>query len=133
MAPSKTVAKTPYEIWHGKPASYKYLRVWRSPAYIKRLVGDKLESRSSLYRFIGYPKKTAGYYFYNPSEQKVFVSRNAVFLENNFPPDTRREELLLEETSEVTSQATITSSSVPMVPNENNPILWRSIRVSQPP
>ncbi|KAL0288030.1 UNVERIFIED_CONTAM: Retrovirus-related Pol polyprotein from transposon TNT 1-94 [Sesamum calycinum] len=80
-APSKTVAQTPYQIWHGKPASYKYLRVWGSPAYVKRLVGDKLDSRSSLCRFIGYPKETAGYYFYDPTEQKVFVSRNAVFLE----------------------------------------------------
>ncbi|KAL0386235.1 UNVERIFIED_CONTAM: Retrovirus-related Pol polyprotein from transposon TNT 1-94 [Sesamum radiatum] len=51
MAPSKTVAQTPYQIWHGKPASYKYLRVWGSPAYVKRLVGDKLDSRSSLCRF----------------------------------------------------------------------------------
>ncbi|KAL0292537.1 UNVERIFIED_CONTAM: Retrovirus-related Pol polyprotein from transposon RE1 [Sesamum radiatum] len=31
MAPSKSVSQTPYEIWHGKPASYKYLRVWGSP------------------------------------------------------------------------------------------------------
>ncbi|KAL0396323.1 UNVERIFIED_CONTAM: Retrovirus-related Pol polyprotein from transposon RE2 [Sesamum calycinum] len=37
MAPSKTVPQTPYEIWHGKPASYKYLRMWSSPAYVKRL------------------------------------------------------------------------------------------------
>ncbi|KAL0290088.1 UNVERIFIED_CONTAM: hypothetical protein Sradi_7057500 [Sesamum radiatum] len=42
------VPQTPYEIWHGKPASYKYLRVWGSSAYVKRLVGDKLDSRSSL-------------------------------------------------------------------------------------
>ncbi|KAL0402176.1 UNVERIFIED_CONTAM: Retrovirus-related Pol polyprotein from transposon TNT 1-94 [Sesamum latifolium] len=48
IAPSKSVPQTPYEIWHGKPASYKYLRVWDSPAYVKRLVGDKLDSRSSL-------------------------------------------------------------------------------------
>ncbi|KAL0427629.1 UNVERIFIED_CONTAM: Retrovirus-related Pol polyprotein from transposon TNT 1-94 [Sesamum latifolium] len=41
IAPSKSVPQTPYEIWHGKPASYKYLRVWGSPAYVKRLVGDK--------------------------------------------------------------------------------------------
>ncbi|KAL0387629.1 UNVERIFIED_CONTAM: Retrovirus-related Pol polyprotein from transposon TNT 1-94, partial [Sesamum radiatum] len=27
IAPSKTVAQTAYQIWHGKPASYKYLRV----------------------------------------------------------------------------------------------------------
>ncbi|KAK4382398.1 Retrovirus-related Pol polyprotein from transposon TNT 1-94 [Sesamum angolense] len=31
-------------------------------------------------RFVGYPKETVGYYFYDPSEQKVFVLRNAVFL-----------------------------------------------------
>ncbi|KAL0290254.1 UNVERIFIED_CONTAM: Retrovirus-related Pol polyprotein from transposon RE1 [Sesamum calycinum] len=81
IAPSKTVAQTPDQIWPCKLASYKYLRVWGSPAFVKRLVGDKLDSRSSLCRFIGYPKETAGYYFYDPSEQKVFVSRNAVFLE----------------------------------------------------
>ncbi|KAL0409652.1 UNVERIFIED_CONTAM: Retrovirus-related Pol polyprotein from transposon TNT 1-94 [Sesamum radiatum] len=62
---------TPYEIWHGKPVSYKYLKVWGSPAYITRLVGDKLDSRFSLCRFIGYPKETAGYYFYDPAEQKI--------------------------------------------------------------
>ncbi|KAL0434188.1 UNVERIFIED_CONTAM: hypothetical protein Slati_2753100 [Sesamum latifolium] len=61
ISPSKSIPQTPYEIWHGKPASYKYLRV-----------------------FIGYPKETAGYYFYDPAEQKVFVSRNAVFLEKVF-------------------------------------------------
>ncbi|KAL0355509.1 UNVERIFIED_CONTAM: hypothetical protein Sradi_3997800 [Sesamum radiatum] len=60
MAPSKTVAQTPYQIWHGKPASYKYLRVWGSPAYVKRLVGDKLDLRSSLCRFVGYPKENCG-------------------------------------------------------------------------
>ncbi|KAL0285857.1 UNVERIFIED_CONTAM: hypothetical protein Scaly_2806900 [Sesamum calycinum] len=27
MEPSKTLPQKPYEIWHGKPASYKYLRV----------------------------------------------------------------------------------------------------------
>ena len=33
----------------------------------------------------GYPKETRGYYFYNPTEQKVFVSRHATFLEKEFP------------------------------------------------
>ncbi|KAL0453623.1 UNVERIFIED_CONTAM: hypothetical protein Slati_1340400, partial [Sesamum latifolium] len=70
MAPSKTVPQTLYEIWHGKPASYKYLRLWGSSAYVKRLVGDKLDSRSSLCKFVGYPKEIAGYYFNDPSEQK---------------------------------------------------------------
>ncbi|KAL0286339.1 UNVERIFIED_CONTAM: hypothetical protein Sradi_7150600 [Sesamum radiatum] len=53
IAPSKSVPQTPYDIWHGKPTSYKYLRVWDSPTYVKRLVGCKLDLRSSLCRFIG--------------------------------------------------------------------------------
>ncbi|KAL0416234.1 UNVERIFIED_CONTAM: Retrovirus-related Pol polyprotein from transposon TNT 1-94 [Sesamum latifolium] len=100
MAPSKTMPQTPYEIWHGKPTSYKYLRVWGSPAYVMRLVGDKLDSRSSMCSFVGYPKKIVGYYFYDPSEQKIFVSRNTVFLEKVFPADIRRDEVLFEESSE---------------------------------
>ncbi|KAL0293565.1 UNVERIFIED_CONTAM: Retrovirus-related Pol polyprotein from transposon RE2 [Sesamum calycinum] len=121
-----------YQIWHDKPASYKYLRVWGSPAYVKRLVGDKLDSRSSLCRFIGYSKETAGYYFYDPSKQKVFVSRNAVFLERGFPTDTRRDELLLEESSEA-PQSNAGKSSVPDVFTDNVPILRRLAKVPQPP
>ncbi|KAL0329306.1 UNVERIFIED_CONTAM: Retrovirus-related Pol polyprotein from transposon TNT 1-94 [Sesamum radiatum] len=132
IEPSKTVAQTSYQIWHGKPASYKYLRVWGSLAYVKRLVGDKLDSRSSLCRFIGYPKETAGYYFYDPTEQKVFVSRNAVFLERGFPTDTRRDELLLEESSEA-PQSNVGTSFAPDVSTDNVPILRRSARVPQPP
>ncbi|KAL0361343.1 UNVERIFIED_CONTAM: hypothetical protein Sradi_3818800 [Sesamum radiatum] len=47
--PKENVAQTAYQIWHGKPASYKYLRVWGSPAYVKRLVGDKLDSLVLVY------------------------------------------------------------------------------------
>ncbi|KAL0445874.1 UNVERIFIED_CONTAM: hypothetical protein Slati_1715300 [Sesamum latifolium] len=75
IAPSKSVPRTPYEIWHGKPASYKYLRVWGSPAYVKRLVGDKLDSTSSLCRFIGYPKETVGYYFYDPERRRSILEK----------------------------------------------------------
>ncbi|KAK4394175.1 Retrovirus-related Pol polyprotein from transposon RE2 [Sesamum angolense] len=50
MAPSKMAPQMPYKIWHGMPASYKYLRAWGSPTYVKRLVGEKLDSRSSLCR-----------------------------------------------------------------------------------
>ncbi|KAL0445102.1 UNVERIFIED_CONTAM: Transposon Ty2-B Gag-Pol polyprotein [Sesamum latifolium] len=94
---------------YGKPASYKYLRVWGSPAYVKRLVGDKLDSRSSLCRFIGYPKETAGYYFYDPAEQKIFISRNAVFLEKGFSSDSRHDEVLIEESNEEPHRDTTTS------------------------
>ncbi|KAL0439616.1 UNVERIFIED_CONTAM: Retrovirus-related Pol polyprotein from transposon RE2 [Sesamum latifolium] len=126
IAPSKSVPRMPYEIWHGKPASYKYLRVWGSPAYVKRLVGDKLDSRSSLCRFIGYPKETAGYYFYDPAEKKFFVSRNAVFLEKDFPSDNRRDEVLIEESSGEPHHDSTTSFE-PTVHTDGVPVLRRSL------
>ncbi|KAL0455714.1 UNVERIFIED_CONTAM: hypothetical protein Slati_0910600 [Sesamum latifolium] len=132
MAPSKTVSQTPYEIWHGKPASYKYLRVWGSSAYVKRLVGDKLHLRSSLCRFVGYPKETAGDYFYDPFEQKVFISRNAMFLKKGFSANSQRDEVLLEETSEAPQQNDETSFE-PMVSTDSVPVLRRSTRESRPP
>ncbi|KAL0416837.1 UNVERIFIED_CONTAM: hypothetical protein Slati_3515600 [Sesamum latifolium] len=132
MAPSKTVFQMPYEIWHGKLASYKYLRVWGSTTYVKRLVGDKLELRSSVCRFVRYPKKTLGYYFYDPSEQKVFVSRNAVFLKKGFPADSQCDEVLHEKGSEAPQQNDATSS-VPMVSADSVPVIRRSSRESRPP
>ncbi|KAL0377147.1 UNVERIFIED_CONTAM: Retrovirus-related Pol polyprotein from transposon TNT 1-94 [Sesamum calycinum] len=54
--------------------------------------------------------------------------KNAVFLEKDFPLDTRHEELLLEESSEATSHSATTSSSLPVVPNENISILQGSIK-----
>ncbi|KAL0328091.1 UNVERIFIED_CONTAM: hypothetical protein Scaly_2241700 [Sesamum calycinum] len=79
----------------------------------------------------GYPKENAGYYYYDPSEQKVFVSRNAVFLERGFPMDTRRDEMLLKESSKA-PQSNVGTSSAPTV-SDNVSILRRSARVPQPP
>ncbi|KAL0455116.1 UNVERIFIED_CONTAM: hypothetical protein Slati_0850800 [Sesamum latifolium] len=132
ITPSKSISQTPYEIWHGKPASYKYLRVWGSPAYVKRLVGDKQDLRSSLCRFIGYPKKTAGYYFYDPAEQNIFISRNAVFLKNNFSSDSRHDEVLIEESSGEPHHDSTTSFE-PKVHTDDVPVLRRSTRKSRIP
>ena len=58
--------------------------VWGCAAYVKQQMGDKLDMRSKLCKFVGYPKESIGYYFDDVSEQKVFVSRNATFLEEEF-------------------------------------------------
>ncbi|KAL0375573.1 UNVERIFIED_CONTAM: hypothetical protein Scaly_0674900 [Sesamum calycinum] len=84
-------------------------------------------------RSVGYPKETTGYYFYDLSEQKVFVSRNAVFLKIGFSADTRHEELLLKESSDATPQMNAVTSSAPIVPTNDIPIIRRSARVSQQP
>ncbi|GJZ23821.1 retrotransposon protein, putative, ty1-copia subclass [Tanacetum coccineum] len=85
MVPTKKVDKTPYEIWHGQAPKLSYLKVWGCEALVKRdtlTKPDKLEPRSFKCIFIGYPKETMGYSFYNPSKSKVFVVRNAEFFES---------------------------------------------------
>ena len=82
--PSKSVKRTPYELWNGKRPSLSFLKIWGCDAYVKRQVTDKLAAKSDKCLFVGYPKETKGYYFYNQSENKVFVARNGHFLEREF-------------------------------------------------
>jgi hypothetical protein len=63
--PTKSVERTPHEIWTGKHPRLSFLRVWRCEAYVKRLMSDKLTPKSDKYFFVGYPRETKGYYFYN--------------------------------------------------------------------
>ncbi|CAL2257251.1 unnamed protein product [Prunus armeniaca] len=71
----------------GRKPSLNHLKIWGCLAYVKKHDIDKLDARSEMCRFIGYPKKTLGYYFYHPNEQKVFVVRFARFLEIYFALD----------------------------------------------
>ena len=82
--PSKAVEKTPYEIWTGKRPSLSFLKIWGCEAYVKCLTSSKLSPKADKCFFVGYPKETKGYYFYFRPENKVFVARNAVFLEREF-------------------------------------------------
>ena len=45
---------------------------------------DKLDTKSELCWFVGYPNGTRGYYFYNKYGMKIFVSTNAKFMEEEY-------------------------------------------------
>jgi hypothetical protein len=47
-------------------------------------MSDKLTPKSDKYFFVGYPRETKGYYFYNRAEGIVFVPCNGVFIEKEF-------------------------------------------------
>ena len=66
--PSKSVNKTLYEIWIERKPVLSHLRVWGCPTYVKRLKTDKLGSKFDRCLFVGYLKKTKGYYFYLTAE-----------------------------------------------------------------
>ena len=59
---------------------------------------SKLETMSDVCLFVGYPK---GYIFYDPHNQKVFVSTNARFLEEDYMIDNKpKSKVILEEMRE---------------------------------
>jgi hypothetical protein len=82
--PTKSIERTPYEIWNGKCPRMSFLKVWGCEAYVKRLMSDRLTPKSDKCCFVGYSRETKGYYFYNKVEGKVFVARNGVFMQKEF-------------------------------------------------
>ena len=82
--PSKSVDKTPHEMWTGKSPSLSFLKIWGCEAFVKKLMSDKLTPKSDKCIFVGYLRETLGYNFYNREENKVFVAQNGVFLEKEF-------------------------------------------------
>ena len=59
---------------------------------------EKLEPRTEVCMFVGYPKGTRGGLFYSPLNKKVFVSTNATFLEDDYITNCKpRSKVVLEE------------------------------------
>ena len=63
---------------------------------------DKLEPKSEVCFLVVYPKETRGYLFYSHKDNKVFVSTNAKFLENDYMNNfTLRSKVVLAEMNEL--------------------------------
>ncbi|KAJ9561697.1 hypothetical protein OSB04_006857 [Centaurea solstitialis] len=93
--------KTPCEIWTGKKPKLSFLKIWGCEVYVKRPTSEKLKPKSDKCFFVGYPKTTVGYYFYNPTENKVFIARNGEFLEDKFlSTENTRNDVDLQEVEE---------------------------------
>ncbi|KAL6323869.1 hypothetical protein AAG906_005865 [Vitis piasezkii] len=84
LVPSKSVPKTPTELWTGRKPSLKHVRMWGCPAHVLKGKTDKLETKTELCFFIGYPRGTKGGLFYSPKDKKIIVSTNAHYLEEDY-------------------------------------------------
>ena len=83
--PSKSVPKTPYELWIEREPSLNHLHVWGCPAEDKVFNSNigKLDFKTVSCHFIGYLDKSKGYRFYYPDIHMKFIeTRHAVFLED---------------------------------------------------
>lgn len=61
--PSKSVSKTPFELWTGKKPSLNHFQVWGCPAEVKIYDHSqkKTEPRTTRCYFIGYPNHSKRY------------------------------------------------------------------------
>jgi hypothetical protein len=83
--PSKSVSKTPYELWTGRKPTLNYLHVWGCPAEAKLFNPNigKLESKTVSCHLIDYLDKLKGFRFYCPDRYtKIVEIRHAVFLDD---------------------------------------------------
>jgi GAG-pre-integrase domain/Integrase core domain len=53
---SKSVEKTPYELWFERILNVSFIKIWGCEAYVKRLMSDKLSPRFDKCIFVGYSK-----------------------------------------------------------------------------
>ena len=101
LVPSKAVPKTLVELWNRRKPSIRHLRIWGCPAHVLKGKSDKLQFKTEVVFFVGYPKGTVGGLFYSHKDNKVFVSTNAKFLENDYMNDyTPRNRVVLAEMNE---------------------------------
>ena len=98
LVPSKSVPKTPVELWNRRKPSMRHLHIWGCPANVLKGKSNKLQSKTEVVFFVGYPKGTIGGLFYSHKDNKMFVSTNAKFLENDYMNDyTPRSRVVLAE------------------------------------
>ena len=130
VVPSKSISKTPLELWNGRKLSLRHYRIWRCPAHVLNKKANKLESRTEVCLFVGYPKGTRGGIFYSPKDKKVFVSTHATFLENDYVIGHKpRSKIILEELMGSPSFFRPTRV-VDLRENEEMPSSSRSVRVT---
>ena len=89
IVPSKVISSTNKKLWTGGKPNLGHDRIWGSPVHVLKRDPSKLEARTEVCLFVGYPKGTKGYLFYDPQEQRVLVSTNARFLEEDYMIDNK--------------------------------------------
>ena len=93
--PSKLLGgKTPFELLHGKPSCYDYLRTLGCLCFVSALKQgrDKLQPRAKACVFLGYAFGKKAYIVMDLETHKFFESRDVVFHENIFPFDKQTTE-----------------------------------------
>ena len=130
--PSKSVSKTPYELWTGKQPSLHHCHVWgcNAEARIYNPKINKLDSKSVSCHFIGYCEKSKGYKLYSADHSpRIFETHQVKFLgesvcNTNFEDLTSDFEEIVDDDD---------SEAVPDLQNKNKNPVQNQVQPSQAP
>jgi hypothetical protein len=73
---------SPLEILKGRKVDLAHIRVFGSTCFVHIKRHDKLDKNSVKAIFLGYPSEKKGYKCYDPTNFKVYFSRDVAFFEN---------------------------------------------------
>ncbi|KAM0956474.1 hypothetical protein COP2_025366 [Malus domestica] len=116
--PSKSVDKTPFELWTPRKPSLNHMHAWGCKAKVKLYNpnGKKFDPKTVSCFFIGYSERSKGFRFYCPNnhETKIVDTERAMFMENDmeFDSGTRKDDIIFDEEFEMMIESQPTSTSV---------------------
>ncbi|WVZ01025.1 hypothetical protein V8G54_027094 [Vigna mungo] len=84
--------KIPEEVWSGKKASYRNLRVFgcKASVHIPKDERAKLDAKAKDCIYLGFPRDEFGFRLWDPANRKIVRSRDVVFFENHTIQDIKK-------------------------------------------
>lgn len=85
-SPTRGHGKTPEEVWTGVQPDLSHLRVFGCKAlmHVPKKFRKKWDPKSTEMIFVGYCENTKGYRLIHPTTRRLTISRDVVFIENQF-------------------------------------------------
>lgn len=95
LSPSRPLnGKIPEEVWTGKKASYRNLRVFgcKASVHIPKDERAKLDAKAKECVYLGSPRDELGFRLWDPANRKIVRSRDVVFFEDQTIQDIKKME-----------------------------------------
>lgn len=92
MLPSRSIEKTPHELWFGKKPDYRNLHRFGCAAFVHvpKVKRTKLEPKAIKLTFVGYSDHHKAFRFIDQATNEVVISRDARFVEEEEEADIQR-------------------------------------------
>lgn len=132
--------KTPFQMFFGKKPDISHLKIFGCSGYrLIETATQKLDDKAKLEVFVGYGATNGSFYMFNPETERISLSRNVTFLENQRPGvgATDNDPILDSaiEQAEINDIAESVPEEVPEAeePADENPSILRSARNRKTP